>query len=246
MVVVVGLAWIVAQSATGCHGREAKASVVPLSARVERPGDAPVVIRDIVALQRSPRWRDRDRAAIALRRVDWRRHPEVVGALAFSMLHDPEEEVREEAAESLTRMRPCLPEAREALRQAANDRDSTTRKWARRGLAALSKECAVPCDHCQDASPVLEPPGTVLSEVPRVIEPLNAPPPPPVPFAAPGGEPAFRPIPDSIESNVPAPGDLEPLPPPSSGDVRRLPTHSRIEAPRLAARRGLFRAWPGR
>jgi hypothetical protein len=188
---------------------------------------SPGVTRRIVALQKSPRWRDRDRAAQELRHVDWRAHPEVVGALAFSLLNDPEEEVREEAAESLARMRPCLPEAREALRIAATDRDLMTRKWARRGLAALPAACRVPC--------------------PVVVEPADAPPPPPPrPYRAPGVEPPTEVIPDGpIESTVPPPpaDELEPLPPPNPNAARRATP----PAPRVAVRANPFRVLrPGR
>src|SRR5215211_6052058 len=61
------------------------------------------VLFEIQKLQGCPRWRDRDKAAAALRRFDWRCHPEVANALAVAMLRDGHEEVREEAAESLAK-----------------------------------------------------------------------------------------------------------------------------------------------
>jgi hypothetical protein len=105
-------------------------------------------------LQSHPRWRVRDNAAHALRKYDWRCHPEILSALAAAMLTDCEEEVREESAESLTKISPapCSVETHAALWQAAEgDPDHATRKWARRGLERVSKSCAGPCDACEFA-----------------------------------------------------------------------------------------------
>src|SRR5689334_4631470 len=70
---------------------------------------------DIERLQHCPRWRDRKRAAHVLRQYDWRCHPEVAEVLATALLADCHEEVREEAAQSLTRLAPCMPVAHMAL-----------------------------------------------------------------------------------------------------------------------------------
>jgi hypothetical protein len=100
-------------------------------------------------VQCCPRWRDRDNAAHALRRYDWRCHPEIALALATAMMTDCEEEVREEAAESLAKMKPCLPEVHAALARTARcDPDHATRKWARRGLSAIGERCVAQCGVC--------------------------------------------------------------------------------------------------
>jgi hypothetical protein len=108
--------------------------------------------RVAVLLQRlsgCPRWRDRDNAAHALRKFDWRCHPEIALSLASSMLCDREEEVREEAAESLAKLKPCLPEVHAALARSARcDPDHATRKWARRGLNAIGDRCVAQCGVC--------------------------------------------------------------------------------------------------
>src|SRR5689334_19738535 len=77
------------------------------------------VAAEIGRLQSCPIWKDRDRAARALRHYDWACHPEIVAALATAMLHDRCEEVREESAESLTKLAPCMGLAHSALAIAA-------------------------------------------------------------------------------------------------------------------------------
>ena len=107
------------------------------------------VLTEITRLQTCPNWRKRDDAAHALRKVNWHCHPEVVDALAYSLLRDCEEEVREEAAETLAKLAPCTPVAHQALMQAADcDPDHATRKWARRALKAMAGRCEAPCQVC--------------------------------------------------------------------------------------------------
>ncbi|MHC5540489.1 HEAT repeat domain-containing protein, partial [Singulisphaera rosea] len=103
------------QSLLGFHGHHGKAKGSCDLCGAEKSE----VMREIVRLQRSWRWQERDDAAEELREFDWRCHPEVVGALVFALLNDRNEEVREEAAESLAKMAPCLPEAHLALSRAA-------------------------------------------------------------------------------------------------------------------------------
>lgn len=137
----------------------------------------------VCRLQSSPRWRDRDNAAHALRRVNWKCHPEVPLALAGALLTDDHEEVREEAAESLAKMTPFLPEVHAALDRAANcDPDHATRKWARRGLSSLGRKCIDDCSICGNSTAPdtiipgsriwIEPP--VYAEPPMVVPPGNA------------------------------------------------------------------------
>ncbi|MDB5351561.1 MAG: hypothetical protein JWN86_2808 [Planctomycetota bacterium] len=105
--------------------------------------------RDITTLQVAPRWRDRDNAAHRLAKFDWKCHPEIVHALVAAMLRDCNDEVREEAAESLKKLAPCLPEVHEALSHTArNDKDLCTRIQARKALRALGKNCEGSCSAC--------------------------------------------------------------------------------------------------
>jgi hypothetical protein len=154
--------------------------------------DATFVAAQIVVLQSCPKARDRERAAKALRKVDWRCHPEVVEALACALLKDSAAKVRRESAESLAKLAPCLPVAHAALAQAATcDSSLLTRCWARKGLKALGKRCPGDCSICGPAAPA-------------VVVP------------APAGEPA------GIAPGAPAPAtiltptELRVVPPPSS------------------------------
>jgi hypothetical protein len=180
--------------------------------------ESAMLFEQIQRLQHCPKWRDRDNAAHALRRFDWRCHPEVVGALAYSLLHDCEEEVREEAAESLTKMAPCLAVAHEALSlAAARDPDHCTRHEARKGLRNLKRHCAGPCNVCDH--------GTV-----EVVSPLPGGPviglPGPGPVLGPGE--ILVPSPDSRVDPLPpgsTPGvpGIEALPPPAASRREKAP-----------------------
>ena len=208
-----GVALIVAQATPVRHAAE---SVVACSTcEVESPG----VVAAMVRLQNGRDRRTRDEAAIVLRHVDWRRHPEVLGALCYSLLHDRDKEVREEAAESLTRMRATGPVVHESLRIAAvRDPHWSTRIWARRGLRNMPRRCETACDVCETSSAPLGP--VVVPDV-EVIPPSAG---APGPFDRPNGmdEPTrneLEPLPP-VDSRVnPTP---EPMPPPA-GEIKPLP-----------------------
>jgi hypothetical protein len=198
---------------------------------------------EIATLQGCPKWRVRDDAAHALRRFDWRCHPEIVAALATALLTDCEEEVREEAAESLAKLAPCLPIAHEALQRAATcDPDHTTRKEARRALDRLDHRCLGACRICgpvvgqlpiavpvEERIPVPGPqPVPPSYEVPQASPPVDDLPPPlpgPSPFVLPPS--ATRPrIPVLAERHPPVPASRRPArvlfligrrPPPDGG-----------------------------
>lgn len=214
-----GLAWIVAQSAVGWHDRDRAPRIAD---RCDECGvEKAVVLSQIVRLQSAPKWRAREDAAHTLRRVDWRCHPEVLGALAFSLLNDCEDEVREEAAESLTKMAACVPVVHEALSRAASaDPDGPTRRKARRGLRKLARQCGTPCAVCGPTTIRVVPPAGPLIG-PTWTEPLDVPDagrPPPGPVVVPPAD--LSPLPP-IDSSVPrstAP-EIEPLP--SPGDAAR-------------------------
>jgi hypothetical protein len=146
--------------------------------------------------------------------VDWRCHPEVAGALAFALLKDCHEEVREEAAETLAKKAVCLPVVHMALTRAAScDPDGATRRKARRGLRNLAGRCESGCTVCDPgATPVVLPgPGVIAPAPGSAVEVL-----PPVFAPGASGEPAGELVPaPPVESRVePAPPtDLAPLPP---------------------------------
>lgn len=178
-----------------------------------------------------PNWRARDDAAHDLRKFDWEEHPEMVDALLFTLQRDPEEEVREESAETLAKLAPCVPEAHVVLAQsAASDPDPATRKWARRGLAKLSDRCD---GDCQPSEFVLTgrrkaPPGYAdlymrLPET-RIITPI----PPesimepgmPVPYGEPGWGAAPPPVQvaPGLEPTLPSPMMPYPSLPPAGAE----------------------------
>ena len=125
------------------------------------------VLFEVRKLETFPDRKARDHAAKALRRYNWRCHPEAVAALVHALLNDGDGEVREEAAESLAKMAPCLPEAHAALQRAAGcDPRHAVRKWARRGLRALGRRCEGDCSAC---GPPAAPP-VVIPGPPAVVE----------------------------------------------------------------------------
>ena len=213
-----GVVWVLAQTVCGPHGHRLAETGSCDACGVETAA----VTGEILRMQHSPNWRARDNAAHALRRLDWRCHPEVVAALAFTLLHDPEDEVRAEAAQSLTRMAPCLPVAHEALnRAAARDPSLHARLQARRGLRVLGNRCAGTCQACRPEAlvPVIPGTGPGPVEVPPWVPDLA-----PGGFARPPAGPADPPALDMpgvnaqplppLDSRVDPPVELSPLPPP--------------------------------
>lgn len=166
------------------------------------------VARLIQQLQHCPNWRVRDDAAHELRRFAWKCHPGLAEALATALVTDPEEEVREEAAESLKVIKPCLPIVQSALERAANcDRDFATRHQARKALRGLG-HCSASCSWCGVKAPqpiangpILVPldpyrgvpvqPGLPPSDPPI---PLEGPLPPAIPDANSPFSPTIQPI----------------------------------------------------
>jgi hypothetical protein len=173
------------------------------------------VSRLIQRLRCCPNWRARDDAAHDLREFDWKCHPEISEALVAAMLKDCDSDVREEAAESLAKMAPCVPGVHEALaRTASCDPDWCTRKWAKRGLKALGKRCVSDCSVC---GPI---PGGFTAPPMFVEEPS---------LTVPGTvvEPRLDPSPGVI---VEPPTDLPPPIPPSASPFVLPPTAARDRA----------------
>ncbi|WP_435017043.1 HEAT repeat domain-containing protein [Tundrisphaera sp. TA3] len=192
---IVGLATLLGPMSTaGSHGHRVKidAPRVCQACGVDGRATLPLITR----LQSDPRWKVRDDAAHALAKFDWRAHPEVVYALCDALLLDPKDDVREEAAEALRDMAPCVPVAHQALRQAAmHDPEDDVREEAREALGRLRRRrCIADCTLCGPASVI-------------VLHGPSALPPAWVPML----------IPPSSGGGNPLPGDppveLDPLPP---------------------------------
>lgn len=158
----------------------------------------------IIDLQSSPGLIGRRKAARALGNYDWRLYPEAAEALAGALLHDPRPLVRQQAASSLARMRPCLPTVHHAVAQAVRE-DSCliSRHAAKRALraidAALEKEEVIVFSDEREILLPAEIGPEILSPT-TTIRPAPSPPPTISPFA-PGAE-----------YEVPTPS---PVPPPS-------------------------------
>lgn len=181
-------------------------------------GEKVAEIRRLVCVMRTDSsWRRRDNAAHALRSVDWQCHPEVAENLAAVLVCDPHEEVREEAAESLAKMAPCLPAVHLALERSARcDPDHATRKWAGRALRNLEEDCEGECSVCG-----VEPAGEPVFEGeigPIVVEPTFEPMAPPLQGPVPGLLP---------ETVIPGESDL-PVPEAMPSEIPPLPA---VEAP---------------
>lgn len=163
---VLGLALLGAESreaeAFGIFGCKRKVSVVPESVQVRRR---------IEVLTRCPEWRRRDDAAHDLREHDWRAYPEAALTLAVALRVDPHEEVREEAAESLLKLAPCLPEVHAALLAASRtERDPATRRLVSRSLEKVADRCDVECAFCGPS-----PTGYAVVDEAVVVEPAPSP-----------------------------------------------------------------------
>ena len=206
------LAVIVSQSVVGWHGHDGPRAGVCGECGLEKSA----VVAHIVRMQKSPNRRDREDSAHDLRKVDWRCHPEVLGALSFTLLRDCDEDVRQEAAESLTKMGACTPAVHESLARAASlDPDRATRKQARRGLRALARRCTGSCRVCDPGlspsileGPILiESPASFLEAMPSARSRLDAPEFEPI---SPPAPPRNGPVDSRV---LPPPSELAPLPP---------------------------------
>ncbi len=244
-----------AQTALGCawgghHDR-------PLVACCDVCGvETAEVFAEIRTLQADPRWRKRDNAAHELREFDWRCHPEILAVLTTALLTDCEEEVREEAAESLARIDPppCTPEVHAALARAAvADPDHATRKDARRALARIGRHCVAPCSLCGPASPVGPVPTEVIIAPPRTVLPPGAVYEPPTTVLPPGTivqpptvvtpEPRFEsdgleplPPPEPMPPGAVPPANVPPLPPGAIAPFDPTPEARRSIEDRISSR----------
>ena len=227
MVSTLGIALLWAQGAIGFSGHHAAKAGCCDVCGVETAR----VVTLIQTLQTCPRWRVRDDAAHDLRKFDPACHPEVVNALAVALLTDCEEEVREEAAQSLKKLGACTPEAHVALRKAADcDRDFCTRFWAKRALATMKRKCDGPCVVCRPGTVVVGSPQIVVGEpalIPENPAVVPALPPDPMPTLPPSEVP---PAPDRV-SPFNGPGEPALIPPRES--KRPAPEERKIRVVRL-------------
>jgi len=169
------------------------------------------VHEQITRLESCSGWMARRRAARALRKFDWKCHPEAAEALAGALLNDDCGLVRQEAAESLARMRPCLAVIHEAVARAAKcDSSLLTRCSAKKALKSWSKACTDTCSICGPGGGPVEG-DDELPMVPRsaplpmdsAVEPL-----PPARMVVPGNPSEVSPF---------SPGVSPPLPSPAPG-----------------------------
>ncbi len=194
-------------SATGFHDHGPRRAVC-----CEGCGGQPSALTAAIrTLRTSPKWRARDDAAEALGKFDWRRHPEAALALSDALLLDPKDDVREEAAESLKKMAPCVPMVHAALSQAAaGDPEDDVREEARDALKAVGRRCVVDCQVCG--------PHPTVQAIPPDWTPILAPDrgafPAPSPVIETG--PALEAIPPTTNppSTVPDASPLPDTPPP--------------------------------
>jgi hypothetical protein len=187
------------------------------------------VHEQITRLESCSGWMARRRAARALRKYDWKCHPEAAEALAGVLLNDDCGLVRQEAAESLARMRPCLPVVHAAVARAAKcDASFLTRCWAKKALKSLGKACVETCSICGPGNPVEG--DDALPLVPRsaplpmdsAVEPLA-----PARMEVPGNPSELSPFSPGVSpplpSPAPGPGSLPP-PDPAEGPVLESPS----------------------
>ncbi len=194
--------------------------------------DTSAVHEQITRLESCSGWMARRRAARALRKFAWKCHPEAAAALAGALLNDDCGLVRQEAAESLAKMRPCLPVVHEAVARAAKcDGSLLTRCWAKKALKSLGKACVETCSICgpgnhgeRDDSVPLVPPLAPLP-MDSVVEPL-----PPAQMVVPGTPPRVSPFSPGARPVLPSPiPGSGSLPPP---DLDEAPV---LESPSLPA-----------
>lgn len=153
----------------------------------------------VAALQTNPDARHRQSAAAALRDFDPRTNPEVIPALIGSLQRDPSPAVRSEAVESIGKLKPVYQPAGIAMETALQtDPDAKVREAIKSALWQyhLNGYRAPPVGS-PIAAQTAEPPLAALRSIPTNSV---APAPRQVPLT--GGEPAFRPITNTIGKGV--------------------------------------------
>ena len=193
--------------------------------------ETPAVLQQITRLESCSGWMARRKAARALRKYDWRCHPEAAEALADALMNDDCGLVRQEAAESLAKMRPCLPEVHAAVARAAKcDSSLLTRCWAKKALKSLGKACVETCSICGPGSPgegdAVSPlvPGTVPMPMDSTVKPL-----PPTRMIVPRTPSGVSPFNPGVNPPLPSPTPEAaplPMPGPDEGPALESPALS--------------------
>ena len=167
--------WLLTTSCLGCGHRTA-VDLTPTVAVCEVSNRETNALRQTIeVLEHGARPRSRDKAARLLRKFDERSHPEIVAAWVNALRNDCAGKVREEAAESLSKLSFCEAVVHESLVFAADhDPDRGTRHAAKRGLKRLSRRCVGDCDVCGPASSIVPSEQAVTTIVPAesTLEPL--------------------------------------------------------------------------
>ena len=180
---------LLAAAALGCGDHHLRR--VEVVAIVSAPN--PAVDRELAILRCSPRWRERDNAAHRLAKYSWARNPQMLPALVAALTGDPQDDVRGEAAETLGKLAPCVPEVHEALGfAAARDPKFGVRHQAKKALKSLGKVCAAPCSACD--------PGVVIEREVIVPGPIEVVPLEPVYELPPG---TIEPLPEALPGESP-------------------------------------------
>jgi hypothetical protein len=207
-----GLFVVIGASAVGSHDHRG-----PKPPSCDECGAKSAAVRKEIQILRTSRKKgDREDAAEDLRKFDWRRHPEAVLALCDALVLDPSDDVREEAAESLGKMAPCVPAAHEALSRAASrDPDHGVRKEARKAMTAMTamgRRCIADCQVCGPLpdSSVIQGPTIIPPDWMPILSP--GPFARPVPTPTPAEEPQLEPLPPTLPNVSPLP-DVPPPPP---------------------------------
>jgi hypothetical protein len=99
-----------------------------------KPNPAERVSDLIITVKTDPDDRKRAAAASELKKFSGKTYPEILPILIDVLRHDNSTAVRQEAAQSLGRIRPVTPEAGQALEQATKDRALRVRVQARTSL----------------------------------------------------------------------------------------------------------------
>ncbi len=190
------------------------------------------VHEQITRLESCSGWMTRRRAARALRKFDWKCHPEAAEALAGALLNDDCGLVRQEAAESLARMRPCLAVIHEAVARAAKcDSSLLTRCSAKKALKSWSKACTDTCSICgpgdsdegDNVTPLI--PRAAPLPLDSAVEPL-----PPAQMVVPGTPTEVSPFSPGVSPPMPSPAPGSGSLPPYDPDEGRV-----LETPSLPA-----------
>jgi hypothetical protein len=195
-----------------------------------KPNPATRVPELLNVLRSDPDEHKRAAAAQELRNFDPNAFPDIVPGLVAAVQSDPKPAVRQEAIQSLAKLRPVSQQAGQALEQAVeNDSSMRVRLAARSALVQYhlsGYHAAKPNDPPADGPKVEEPPLAGAPGQPAAAPPVSPPPEPAPPAPATTGFRLFRksgprplPVGPASPSAVPPPSGAEPpLAPPLNNE----------------------------